>query len=77
MPMLSLLGVNHRLLLFHMAKRFIWLNEKKRINEFTTGYTINPGLNFNKAFREQVETFMNNIFGAITKPFIKATLLKK
>ena len=46
MPMLSLLGENHRLPLFHMAKHFIWLDEtKKRINEFTIGYMINLGLN--------------------------------
>ena len=52
MPMISLLGANHRLPLFHMAKRFIWINEtKQRINEFTIGYMINPDLNFNKAFR--------------------------
>ena len=29
--MLSLLGVNHRLPLFHMDKPFIWLNEAKNI----------------------------------------------
>ena len=28
-PMLSLLGANHRLPLFHMAKHFFWLNETK------------------------------------------------
>ena len=56
MPMLSLLGGNHRLALFHTANRFIWLNEtKQRINEFTIGYMINPRLNVNKSFREQVE----------------------
>ena len=49
MPMLSLLGSNHRLPLFHMAKRFIWLNEaKKLINEFTIGYMINTCLNVKK-----------------------------
>ena len=52
MPMLSLLGENHRLPLFNMAERFIWINETKQlINEFTIGYMINPGLNVNKAFR--------------------------
>ena len=51
MPMLSLLVENRRLPLFHMSKRFIWIDEtKKRINEFTIGYMINPGLNVNKAF---------------------------
>ena len=55
MPMLPLLGENHRLPLFHMDKRFIWLNEiKQRINEFTIGYMINTGLNVNKDFIEQM-----------------------
>ena len=50
MPMLSLLGANHCLPLFHMPKRSIWLNEtKQRINEFTIVYMINKGLNINKA----------------------------
>ena len=63
-PMISLLGVNHHLPLFHMAKHFIWINEtKKRINEFTVGYMINPGLNVNKAFREQVEKCLYTTFG--------------
>ena len=53
MPILSLLGENHRLPLFHMAKLFIWVDEtKQRINEFTIGYMINPNLNINKTFRE-------------------------
>ena len=56
MPMLSLFGAYHHPPLFHMDKRYILLNEKKqRINEFTIGYMINPGLNVNKAFIEQVE----------------------
>ena len=61
-----------------MAKRFIWLNrKKKRINEFPIGYTVNPGLNVNKDFIEQVETCMYTTFGEIKQPFIKATLSKK
>ena len=56
MPMLSLFGADYHPPLFHMDKRSILLNEKKqRINEFTIGYMINPGLNVNKAFIEQVE----------------------
>ena len=51
MHILSLLGDNHRLPLFYMDKRFIWINEtKQRIIEFTIGYMINPGLNVNKTF---------------------------
>ena len=49
---------------------------KKKINEYTIGYMINPGLNVNKAFIEQVEKCMFNRFGQITQPFIKATLAK-
>ena len=60
-----------------MAKRFIWINEtKKLINEFTIGYMINPGLNVNKAFREKVGKCMYTKFGEITQLFIKATLAK-
>ena len=77
MPMLSLLGANHCLPLFHMPKRSIWLNEtKQRMNEFTIGYMINIGLNVNKSFREKVERYMYNTFGETTQPFIKYTLEK-
>ena len=38
---------------------------------------INPGFHVNKAFKEQVEKFMNTTFGEITQPFIKATLSKR
>ena len=77
MPMLSFLGANSCLLLFQMAKSFIWINEtKKRFNKFTIGYMINPVLYVNKAFREKVETFMLTTFGEITQPFIKPILLK-
>ena len=52
MPMQSLLGRNHCLPIFHMAKTFIWIKEtKERINEFLIGYTNNPTLNINKVLR--------------------------
>ena len=76
--MILFLGGNHCIPLFHMDKRFIWLNEtKKRINEFKIGYMINLNLNIKKAFKEQVETFMKKTFGAIRQLFIRAKLLKK
>ena len=75
MPMLPLLGGNHRLLLLHKAKRFIWIEETgKHINEFDIGYMINPNLHVNKYFKDQVEKCMNTTFGEITKPFITAAL---
>ena len=67
MPMLPLLGDNHPLSLLHMARRFIWINEtKKLINEFEIGYMVNPILCVNKSFRDQVEKCMNTIFGELT-----------
>ena len=58
--MLSLLGANHRLPLFHMDKFFILLNETKTfINKFTIEYMINRNLNVDKTFREQVIFFEN------------------
>ena len=38
---------------------------------------VNPSLHVNKAFRYQVESFMNATFGEITQPFIKSTLSNK
>ena len=77
MPMLSFLGANHPLPLFHMAKSFIWLNKKKHIKEFKNRYMVNPNLNINKTFIEQVEKCMKITFGAITQHFIRALFLKK
>ena len=46
------------------------------MNEFTIGYMINPSLNANIAFIEQVKKCMYSIFGETAQPFIKATLAK-
>ena len=78
MPMLSSLGANHCLPLFHMPKSFICLEETKtRIKKFSIGYMTNPNLNINKAFREQADKSMNTTFGPISQPNIRATLAKK
>ena len=59
----SLLGTNHRLPLSHMAKSYIWIEEKNQcINEFYIGYMMNPNLNTNIAFREQVKVCLNLFF---------------
>ena len=56
---------------------FIFLEEKKEgINNFSIGYMINPNFNINKSFIEQVDKSMNNTFGPITQPHIRATLTK-
>ena len=75
--MLSLLRANNRTPLFHMSKSFIWIEETKgRIDEFSIGYMINPKLNINKAFREEVLKYMNTKFGQINQPHIRTTLTK-
>ena len=59
----TLLGTNHRLPLSHMTKSYIWLEEKnQRINEFYIGYMMNPNLNMNKVFREQVKVCFKTTF---------------
>ena len=45
----SLLENNHRMPLSHIAKSYIWIEEKnRRINEFSIGYMMNPNLHKNK-----------------------------
>ena len=60
-----------------MAKSYIWLEEtNKRINELSIGDMMNPNLNMNKAFREQVKVFLKNTFSASTMIQISKILLK-
>ena len=73
----SLLGTNHCLPLSHMAKSYIWLEEtNQRINEFSIGYTMNPNLSMNKAFKEKVKVCMKTTFSASTMTHISTILLK-
>ena len=73
----SLLGNNRRLLLSHMANKYILLEEtNQRIHEFSIGYMKNPNLIINKAFREQVKLFMINSFSTLTMTHISKILLK-
>ena len=54
-PIQLLLGANHRLPLFHIDKSSIWIELKKEcINKFLIGYMINPKLNINQGFRENI-----------------------
>ena len=56
MDIQSLLGTNHRLPLLHMDKSYIGIEEtNQRINEFSIGYTMNPNLSMNKAFKEKLK----------------------
>ena len=60
-----------------MSKRYIWIEEKnQRINELSIGYMMNPNLNTNRDFREQVKVCLKNIFGPSTNIRIGKILLK-
>ena len=52
-PILTLLGVNHRINLFHMPKRFFYLcNTEGYINKFLIACIVNTTLHVNKAFKK-------------------------
>ena len=73
----SMLGANFRMPLLHMSKSYIWLEEtNQRINEFSIGYTMNPILNRNRAFKDQVKVCLKHTFGPDTNSHISKTLQK-
>ena len=73
----SMLGTNCRMPLLHMSKSYIWLEEtNQRINEFSVGYMMNPTLNRNIAFKDQVRVRLKQIFGPDTNSHISKTLQK-
>ena len=60
-----------------MAKSYIWIEEtNQRINEFSIGYMMNPNLNINKVFREQVKVCLKTTFFSSTITQISKILLK-
>ena len=62
---------NCRMLLLQMSKSYIWIEEtNQRINELSIGYIMNPNLNTNKAFRDQVKVCLKNTFGPYTNTHI-------
>ena len=70
-----MLGTNHRLPLTHMAKSYIWLEEKnERINEFSIGYMINPTLSINKYLKKIVTKCMKTAFGAMNQQHISTII---
>ena len=67
----SVLGANCCIPLIHMSNRTFWIEEtNQRINEFSFAYMLNPNLNKNKAFKDQVKICLNNTFGADTNKHI-------
>ena len=78
LDMQSMLRANCRMPLLHMSKSYILIEEKnQRINEFSIGYMMNPNLNPNRDFREQVKVCLKNTFGPDINIHIGKTLSKK
>ena len=76
LSMESMLGANCRISLIHMSNRNIWIEEtNQRMNEFSFAYMLNPHLNMNKAYKDQVKTGLSNTFGADTNKHINKTLM--
>ena len=72
----SVLGANCRIPLIHMSNRKCCIEETNQlINEFSSAYMLNPHLNTNKAFKDQVKTCLSNTFGADTNKHINKTLM--
>ena len=77
LSMESVLGANCRILLIHMSNRIIYIEETKQcINAFSFAYMLNPHLNMNKDFKDQVKTCLSNTFGADTNRHINKTPMK-
>ena len=60
-----------------MAKSYICLDEtNQRIHEFSIGYMMNPNLNIQKYFRDQVKVCLKNTVSTSTMTHINKLLLK-
>ena len=77
LDMQSMLGTNFLMPLLHMSKSYICLEEtNQRINKFSIGYMMNPTLNRNRAFKDQVKVCLKHTFGTDTNSHISITLHK-
>ena len=54
-PLLPLIGLNYHQPIIHMSKIMVYIyTTDEQINQFPIGCMINPSLQINKLFREQV-----------------------
>ena len=69
--MQSLLGTNCCMPLLYISKGYISLEEtNQHVNEFSIEYMMNPNLNRNIAFEDQVKICLKNTFGQDTNTHI-------
>ena len=74
----SVLGANCRILLIHMSKRNIYIEESnERMNEFCFAYMFNSTLYKNKVLKDQVKACLGNTFDADTNKHINNILFRR
>ena len=74
-PLISLVGINIRQPILHKSKTMVHCySTDEIINTFTIGHIINPSLNCNKEFREQVRKWLSVSFHENTMETIKDCL---
>ena len=57
-PLLPLVGVNHRQPILHMFKIIVHIYSRNEgVDKFSIGYMLNPSLHGNNLFIEQVENY--------------------
>ena len=57
---MTLVGVNYHQPILNMSKRMVHCySTYESINRFEIGYMINPSLNCNNVFREQVQKYLS------------------
>ena len=77
-PLLPLLGVNHRQPIVHISKILVYLyTTDKHINQFKIGYMMKPTIYVNKVSREQVEKYLRDKFHQNTMVGIQNFMRKK
>ena len=77
LDMQSLLGTNCCMPLLNISKSYIWIEKtNQRIDEFSIGYMMNPNLNRNRAFKDQVKVCLKKTFGPDTNTHIAKRLSK-
>ena len=73
-----MLGVNNCQPLLHMSKRLFYIyTTDKQINQFAIGYMINPTLQVNTVFREQVKKCLRATFHPSIMEDMRNFMIKK
>ena len=71
-PLIPIVGVNHRLPILHISNRMIYIySTEKTVHQFSIGYMINPSIHINKIFKTKIEKLLGCYFFIETMQTIK------